>query len=166
MLRVVTSESIKPRPCFQAFIHRFQSLLSLVCLLPFLLQNYKMTFYHPYHLHFTISSPKQCSYTISHCIRCVGDTKDFLYLNYMIAREGIHSTSTSRGFDKPWVTHLREICRCPTNLCAWRPNKSTRIEVCSRHQANFWRRCREGKWHSHPPATKLFSSAVAEEVSA
>ena len=25
-------------------------------------------------------------------------------------------------FDKPWVTHLREICCCPTNLCAWRPN--------------------------------------------
>ena len=45
-------------------------------------------------------------------------------------------------FDKPWVTHLRENCRCPTNLCAWRPNKSTRIEACSRHQALFWRRCR------------------------
>jgi hypothetical protein len=26
-------------------------------------------------------------------------------------------------FDKPWVTHLREICCCPTNLCAWRPNR-------------------------------------------
>ena len=37
-------------------------------------------------------------------------------------------------FDKPWVTHLRENCRCPTNLCAWRPDKSTRIEACSRHQ--------------------------------
>ena len=37
-------------------------------------------------------------------------------------------------FDKPWVTHLRENCRCPTNLGAWRPNKSKRIEVCSRHQ--------------------------------
>ena len=36
-------------------------------------------------------------------------------------------------FDKHWVTHLRENCRCPTNLCAWRPSKSTRIEACSRH---------------------------------
>ena len=25
-------------------------------------------------------------------------------------------------FDKPWVTHLRENCCCPTNLCTWRPN--------------------------------------------
>ena len=49
------------------------------------------------------------------------------------------------GFDKPWGTHLRENCRCPTNLCAWRPNKSTRIEACSRHQSLFWRRCRGGE---------------------
>ena len=26
------------------------------------------------------------------------------------------------GFDKPWVTHLRENCCCPTNLCTWRSN--------------------------------------------
>ena len=26
--------------------------------------------------------------------------------------------------DKPKVIHLREICYCPTKLCAWRPNTS------------------------------------------
>ena len=49
-------------------------------------------------------------------------TWDFLYLNCRVAWERIRSTSSSRGFDKPWVTHLRENYCCPTNLCTWRPN--------------------------------------------
>ena len=70
-------------------------------------------------------------------------------------------------FDKPWVTDLRQNCRCPRNLCAWRPNKSTRIEACSRRQALFWRHCRGGNVSgTHTPATKLYSGAVAGEVSA
>ena len=43
-VRVSTSESMKLRPCFQALIHRFKSLLPYVCLLPFLLQNYEPPF--------------------------------------------------------------------------------------------------------------------------
>ena len=38
-------------------------------------------------------------------------------------------------FDKPWVTHLREICCCPTNLCSWRPNTVYKNRSVCRHQA-------------------------------
>jgi hypothetical protein len=48
-------------------------------------------------------------------------------------------------FDKPWVIHLRENCCCSTNLCTWRPNTVYKNRSVRRHQALFWRRCREGK---------------------
>jgi hypothetical protein len=48
-------------------------------------------------------------------------------------------------FDKPWVTHLRETCCCSTNLCTCRPNTVYKNRRVRRHQALFWRRCREGK---------------------
>src|SRR5664279_4748198 len=57
LLRVVTSESMNPRPCFQALKHHLLSVLLLVTLLPFLLQIYKTLFYHPYYPYFIISSP-------------------------------------------------------------------------------------------------------------
>jgi hypothetical protein len=48
-------------------------------------------------------------------------------------------------FDKSWVIHLRETCCCSTNLCSWRPNTVYKNRSVRRHQALFWRRCREGK---------------------
>jgi hypothetical protein len=48
-------------------------------------------------------------------------------------------------FDKPWVIHLRETCCCSTNLCTWRPNTAYKNRRVHRHQAPFWRRCRGGK---------------------
>jgi hypothetical protein len=38
-------------------------------------------------------------------------------------------------FDKPWVIHLREICSCCTNLCTWRPNTVYKNRRVRRHQA-------------------------------
>ena len=57
LLRVATSESMIPRPCFQPLLHRLHSVLLLVTLLPFLLQIYETLFYYPYYPYFTISSP-------------------------------------------------------------------------------------------------------------
>ena len=81
LLRVSTSESMIPRPCFQALKHRLQPVLLHVCLLLFLFQIAITTHNHPYYLYFTISSPNQCTYTPGKCIGCVGDTRDFLYRN-------------------------------------------------------------------------------------
>ena len=57
LLRVSTSESMIPRPCFQALKHRLQPVLLHVRLLPYLFQITITTYNHPYHLYFTISSP-------------------------------------------------------------------------------------------------------------
>jgi hypothetical protein len=48
-------------------------------------------------------------------------------------------------FDKPWMIHLRETCCCFTNLCTWRPNTVYKNRRVYRHQALFWRRYRGGK---------------------
>jgi hypothetical protein len=37
-------------------------------------------------------------------------------------------------FDKSWVIHLRETCRCSTNLCTWRPNTVYKNRSVCRHQ--------------------------------
>src|SRR5664279_3125823 len=57
LLRVATSESMIPRPCFQVLKHHLLSVLLLVTYLPFLLQIYITLFYHPYYPYFIISSP-------------------------------------------------------------------------------------------------------------
>jgi hypothetical protein len=48
-------------------------------------------------------------------------------------------------FNKPWVIHLRETCCCSTNLCTWRPNTVYKDKSVCIHQALFWRHCRGGK---------------------
>jgi hypothetical protein len=79
LLRVSTSESMIPRPCFQALKHRLDSVLLHVCSQRYLFQIAFITYKHPYYLYFTISSPNYCAYTSDKCIGCVGDTRDFLY---------------------------------------------------------------------------------------
>jgi hypothetical protein len=37
-------------------------------------------------------------------------------------------------FDKPWVIHLRETCCCSTNLCTWRPNTVYKNRSVCRYQ--------------------------------
>jgi hypothetical protein len=37
-------------------------------------------------------------------------------------------------FDKPWVIYLRETCCCSTNLCTWRPNTVYKNIRVRRHQ--------------------------------
>jgi hypothetical protein len=42
-------------------------------------------------------------------------------------------------FDKPWVIHLRETCRCSTNLCTWRPNIIYKNRIVRRHQLAWFK---------------------------
>src|SRR3954465_5140256 len=56
LLRVSTSKSMIPRPCFRILNRRLFIVLLHVCLLPSLLQIVTTNHNHPYHLYFTISS--------------------------------------------------------------------------------------------------------------
>ena len=80
-----TSESMNPRPCFLSLQYRLRSLLSLVTLLFLYFQITDTHIYHPYCTCITISSPNQCTYTIYHCIGCVGDTRDSLLFGCSVA---------------------------------------------------------------------------------
>jgi hypothetical protein len=49
-------------------------------------------------------------------------------------------------FDKPWVIHLRETCCYSTNLCTWRPNtvyKNRRVR--RHHEGSPWSATRPGR---------------------
>jgi hypothetical protein len=132
LLRVSTSESMIPRPCFQAlntvyiqfcymFAHNIYFRLYLLLII----------------IHITC---------ISLSLR---QTSVPIYLTSVLGVLGIQETSCIviagllerdsfdlllPEFDKPWVVHLRETCCCSTNLCTWRPNTVYKnISVC-RHQ--------------------------------
>ena len=123
LLRDCTSESTDPRPHFQALQYRFCARLLFATLLFLFIQIIKIYFYHQYYTFITISSLNQCTYTICHCIGCVGDTRDFSYLIAGLHERDIFNLRLP-WIDKPQVIHLRENCYCPTKLCAWRPNTS------------------------------------------
>ena len=166
MLRVVTSESMKPRPCFQALIHRFSHFCHLFTCCHF---YYRITI-SPFTIHITCILPSlrrtSAPIQLTIVLGVLGTQETSCILIAGLLERDIFDLYLAE-FDKPWVTHLRENCRCSTNLCAWRPNTSTRIETCSRHQTNFLRRCQGGKVNdTHTPATKLISGSVAGEVSA
>jgi hypothetical protein len=52
-----TSESMNPRPCFQALQYRFYARLLFVTLLFLYFQITKTYIYYPYYTFITISSP-------------------------------------------------------------------------------------------------------------
>ena len=129
LLRDCTSESMNLRPYFQAFMQRFAHCLSLPTLLFLYFHITKTYIYYPYYTFINISSPNQCTYTIYHCIGCVGDTRDFLYLILQgCLRETIFILHLLQ-IDKPQVIHLREIFYCPTKLYTWRPNRVYKNKV-------------------------------------
>ena len=166
IMRVFTSESMIPRPCFQASKHRLLSTLSHVCSLPF---------------YFRL----QITLVIIH-ITCISlslrRTSAPMHLTSVLGVLGIQETSCIfiagllerdifdlylPEFDKPWVIHLRETCCYSTNLCTWSPNPVYKNRSVHRHQDLFWRRCRGGKVSDiDTPTLKLISSIVVGQVSA
>ena len=84
LLRELAHESMNPRPCFLSLQYRLRSLLSLVTLLFLLFKITNIYIYHPFFTFITISSPNQCTYTIYHCIGCVGDTRDSLLFGWRV----------------------------------------------------------------------------------
>jgi hypothetical protein len=144
LVRVTTSESMIPRPCFQA--------LNTVYI-QFFYMFARSDIYFILHLLLIIIHITCIS--LSLCL-----TSAPIHLTSVLGVLGTQETSCiviagllERGsfdlllpeFDKPWVIHLRETCCSSTNLCTWRPNTVYKNRSMRRHQALFRHRCREGK---------------------
>jgi hypothetical protein len=120
-LRVTTSESMIPRPCFQAlntvyiqfcymFAHsdtyfRLHLLLIIITTTCISLSLHRTS--APIHLTSVLS--------------VLGTQETFcIVIAGLLERDNFDLLLPE--FDKPWVIHLRETCCCSTNLCTWRPN--------------------------------------------
>ena len=144
--RTCTSESMNPRPCFLALQYRLCSLLSLVTLLFLYFQITKTYIYHPYCTCITISSPNWCTYTIYHCIGCVGDTRDSLLFGCRVVWERPSSSYTSHGLINLRSSTWGKFATVLQTSAPGGPTASTRRRLHSRHQAVFWRRCQGGEF--------------------
>ena len=65
LLRVGTSKSMIPRPCFLPLLYYFHMLLLLFTLMPLLFQITQITSHTPYYTVSSVSSVNQCIYTIT-----------------------------------------------------------------------------------------------------
>jgi hypothetical protein len=136
LLRVSTSKSMIPRPCFQAlntvyiqFCYMFArsdiyfrlNLLLIFIHITCISLSLRRT---SAHIHLTsvlgVLGTQETS-----CIVIAGlfkrDSFDLLLPE----------------FDKPWVIHLRETCCYSTNLCTWRPNTVYKDRSVRRHHGEF-----------------------------
>jgi hypothetical protein len=144
LLRVTTSESMIPRPCFQA--------LNIVYI-QFCYMFARSDIYFRLHLLLIIitticisQSLRRTSAPIhlTSVLGVLGTQETFCIVIAELPKRDSFDLLLPE-FDKPWVIHLRETCCCSTNLCTWRPNTVYKNRRVHRHQAFFWRRCRGGK---------------------
>ena len=129
---VSTSESMIPRPCFQAL----HTVYLLFCYL-----------FACYHFH-----SRLYLLLIIITTTCISlsllQTSAPIHLTSVLGVLGIQETFCIiiaglferdsfdlllPEFDKPWVIHLRETCCCSTNLCTWRPNTIYKNRSVCRH---------------------------------
>jgi hypothetical protein len=119
---VSTSESMIPRPCFQAlhtvyllFCYMFACchFYSRSCLLLIIITTTCISL-----------SLRRTSAPIhsTSVLGVLGTQETFcIVIAGLLKRDSLDLFLPE--FDKPWVIHLRETCCCSTNLCTWRPNK-------------------------------------------
>jgi hypothetical protein len=144
LLRVSTSESMIPRPCFQA--------LNTVYI-QFCYMFSRSDIYFRLHLlliiiHITcISLSLRRTSAPIHLTSVLGvlgtQETSCIVIAGLLERDSFDLLLPE--IDKPWAIHLRETCCCSTNLCTWRPNTVYKNRRVRRHQDLFWCRCRGGK---------------------
>jgi hypothetical protein len=136
LLRVITSESMISRPCFQAlntvyiqFCYMF-ARSDIYFRLHFLLLTITTT---------CISlSLRRTSAPIhlASVLGVLGTQETFcIIIAGLLERDSFGLFLPE--FDKPWVIHLRETYCCSTNLYTWRPNTVYKNRRVRRHQAIF-----------------------------
>jgi hypothetical protein len=141
---VSTSESMIPRPCFQA-LHTIY--------IQFCYMFARSDTYFKLHLLLIIVTTTcislslhrtSASIHLTSVLGVLGTQETFcIIIAGLLERDSFDLLLPE--FDKPWVIHLRETCCCSTNLCTWRPNTVYKNKCVRRHQALFWRCCRGGK---------------------
>jgi hypothetical protein len=144
LLRVTVSESMIPRPYFQAFN---------IVYIQFCYMFAHSDIYFRLHLLLIIITTTCISLSLrrtsapihlTSVLGVLGTQETFcIVIAGLLERDSFDLLLP--GFDKPWVIHSRETCYCSTNLCTWRPNTVYKNRHVCRHQALFWRRCRGGK---------------------
>jgi hypothetical protein len=134
--RVFTSESMIPRPCFQA-LHTvyfqfcymfarsdiyFRLHLLLIIITTTCISLYLRRTSTPIHL--------------TSVLGVLGTQETFcIVIAGLFERDSFDLLLPE--FDKPWVIHLRETSCCSTNLCTWRPNTVYKNRSMRRYQALF-----------------------------
>jgi hypothetical protein len=129
---VFTSESMIPRPCFQALhIIFFQFCYMFACSgtyfrLQLLLIIITTT---------CISLSLNQTSTLIHLISVLGvlgiQETFYIVIAGLLERDSFDLFLPE--FDKPWVIHLRETCCCSINLCTWTLNTVYRKRRVRRH---------------------------------
>jgi hypothetical protein len=132
---VSTSESMIPRPCFQAF-HTVYFLLCYIFA--------HSDIYFRLHLLLIIITTTCISLSLRqtsahiHLTSVLGvlETQEtfFIVIAGLLERDSFDLLLPE--FDKPWVIHLRETCCCSTNLCTWRPSTVYKNRCVCRHQTS------------------------------
>jgi hypothetical protein len=134
LLRVTTSESMIPGPCFQALNTVYFQFCYMFA---------RSDIYLRLHLLLIIITTTCISLSLRrtsapiHLTSVLGvlGTED----TFCIVIAGLFERDSFDlllpEFDKPWVIHLRETCCCSTNLCTWRPNTVYRNRSVRRHQS-------------------------------
>jgi hypothetical protein len=130
---VSTSESMIPRPCFQAlhtisfqFCYMFarSNTYFRLCLLLIIITTTCI----PLSLCQT-SAPIH----LTSVLGMLGTQETFcIVIAGLLERDSFDLFLPE--FDKPWVIHLRETCCCSTNLYTWRPNTVYKNKRVRRHQ--------------------------------
>jgi hypothetical protein len=132
LLRVTTSESMIPRPCFQA--------LNTVYI-RFCYMFARSDIYFRLHLLLIIITTICISLSLrrtsapiylTSVLGVLGTQKTFcIIIAGLLGRDSFDLLLPE--FDKHWVIHLRETCCCSTNLCTWRPNTVYKNGCVLRH---------------------------------
>jgi hypothetical protein len=140
LLRMSTSESMIPRPCFQALntvYIRFWYMFARSDIY-FRLHLLLLTI----HITCILLSLRRTSASI-HLTSVLGvlgtQETSCIVIAGLLERDSFDLLLYE--IDKPWVIYLRETCCCSTNLYTWRPNTVYKNRRVRRHQALFWRHC-------------------------
>jgi hypothetical protein len=138
LLKVSTSESMIPRPCFQALNTVYFQFCYMFA---------RSNIYFRLHLLLIIItttcislSLRQTSVPIhlTSVLGVLGTQETFcIVIAGLFERDSFDLLLPE--FHKPWMIHLRETCCCSTNLCTWRPNTVYKNRRVRRHHKSHMR---------------------------
>jgi hypothetical protein len=132
LLRVSTSESMIPRPCFQALHTVYFQFCYMFA--------YNDVYFRLYLLLIIITTTcislylrrTSASIYLTSVLGMLGTQETFcIIIAGLFERDSFDLLLPE--FDKPWVIHLRETCCCSINLCTWRPNTVYKNKSVRRH---------------------------------